>query len=76
MAMMKGQVYRDLERTLPESLKQATQLMGESFSGPDFTEGVRSFTERRAPDFAPLAAAGALGAGALGAGARGAGATT
>jgi hypothetical protein len=43
--------------------------MGESFSGPDFTEGVRSFTERRAPDFAPLAAAGALGAGARGAGA-------
>ena len=69
MAIMKGQVYRDLERTLPESLKQANELMGESFSGPDFTEGVRSFTERRAPDFAPLAAAGALGAGARGSGA-------
>jgi enoyl-CoA hydratase/carnithine racemase len=55
MATMKGQVYRDLERTLAESLEQANELMGESFSGSDFTEGVRSFTERRAPDFAPLA---------------------
>ena len=58
MAMMKGQVYRDFERTLAESLEQANELMAQSFSGPDFTEGVRSFTERRAPEFAPLAAVG------------------
>lgn len=56
MAMMKGQVYRDYERTLAESLERANELMAKSFSGPDFAEGVRSFTERRSPDFAPLAA--------------------
>ena len=44
----------DFERTLPESLDVANRLMVESFSGPDFGEGVRSFVERRAPNFAPL----------------------
>jgi enoyl-CoA hydratase/carnithine racemase len=64
MAMMKGQVYRDYERTLAESLERANELMVQSFTGPDFVEGVRSFTERRSPEFAPLAAAaGAAGAG-------------
>jgi hypothetical protein len=28
--------------------------MIESFSGPDFVEGVASFVERREPSFAPL----------------------
>ena len=31
--------------------------MVESFTRPDFAEGVRSFVERRSPDFPPLAAA-------------------
>jgi enoyl-CoA hydratase/carnithine racemase len=57
MARMKGQVYADLERSLPESLAEANRLMAESFEGPDFGEGVRSFVERRAPNFAPLGAA-------------------
>jgi len=56
MARMKAQVYADYELTLAESLERANQLMMESFSGPDFGEGVRSFLERRAPEFAPLAA--------------------
>ena len=57
MARMKGQVYADLERSLPESLADANRLMVESFEGPDFGEGVRSFVERRAPNFAPLGGA-------------------
>jgi enoyl-CoA hydratase/carnithine racemase len=57
MAAMKRQVYSDYERTLTESVEEANRLMGESFQGPDFGEGVRSFLERRAPQFAPLGAA-------------------
>lgn len=59
MAQMKAQVYTDYERTLAESLEHANRLMAESFSGPDFGEGVRSFLERRPPEFAPLSAADA-----------------
>ncbi|HUE25775.1 MAG TPA: enoyl-CoA hydratase-related protein [Solirubrobacteraceae bacterium] len=54
MARMKAQVYGDLERTLADSLERANELMLESFSGPDFAEGVRSFVERRPPEFAAL----------------------
>lgn len=57
MARMKGQVYADYDHTLGESLDEANRLMAESFSGPDFGEGVRSFTEKRPPQFAPLSAA-------------------
>ena len=56
MARMKQQVYADLERPLAESLEDANRLMGESFAEPDFGEGVRSFVERRPPNFEPLAA--------------------
>jgi len=54
MAKIKRQVYGDYERTLVESLEQANELMAQSLTGPDFGEGVRSFIERRAPNFAPL----------------------
>jgi enoyl-CoA hydratase/carnithine racemase len=54
MATMKRQVYADLERGLPESLAEADGLMLESFTAPDFVEGVTSFLERRDPRFAPL----------------------
>ncbi len=54
MALIKRQVYADCERGLGDSLQEANRLMGESFSGPDFGEGVRSFVERRPPAFAPL----------------------
>jgi enoyl-CoA hydratase/carnithine racemase len=57
MALMKQQVYADYEHTLAESLEEANRLMVESFSGPDFGEGVQSFVERRSPRFAPLSAA-------------------
>jgi enoyl-CoA hydratase/carnithine racemase len=55
MAQMKHQVYADLERSLGPSLEEANRLMADSFTGPDFGEGVRSFVERRSPNFEPLA---------------------
>ncbi len=57
MAQMKHQVYADLERPLAESLEEANRLMAESFGRPDFGEGVRSFVERRSPNFEPLTGA-------------------
>jgi enoyl-CoA hydratase/carnithine racemase len=54
MATMKRQVYADLTRELPDALAEANRLMGESFTQPDFVEGVASFMERREPRFAPL----------------------
>lgn len=55
MATMKGQIYADLDRALPEALANADRLMLESFTEPDFVEGVSSFLERREPLFAPIA---------------------
>jgi enoyl-CoA hydratase/carnithine racemase len=54
MAAMKRQVYADLDRALPEALAEADRLMLESFTAPDFLEGVASFVERRDPSFAAL----------------------
>jgi enoyl-CoA hydratase/carnithine racemase len=54
MAIMKRQVYEHLERGLPDSLEESNRLMFESFSRPDFMEGVMSFVERRPPAFPPL----------------------
>jgi len=56
MATMKRQVYADLQRELAEALAQADLLMLESFTAPDFREGVTSFIERREPQFAALGA--------------------
>ena len=55
MATMKRQVYADFERGLPEALAEADRLMLESFTRPDFAEGVASFVERREPSFEPVA---------------------
>jgi enoyl-CoA hydratase/carnithine racemase len=55
MATIKRQVYGDLERGLVEATAAADRLMVESFTAPDFQEGVSSFLERREPRFAALA---------------------
>jgi enoyl-CoA hydratase/carnithine racemase len=55
MATMKRQVYADLERGVPDALAEADRLMLQSFTAPDFAEGVASFLERREPHFAALA---------------------
>jgi enoyl-CoA hydratase/carnithine racemase len=54
MAAMKAQVYADLQRSLPDAVDEANALMAQSFTAPDFAEGVQSFVERRPPRFAPL----------------------
>jgi enoyl-CoA hydratase/carnithine racemase len=51
MAIMKRQVYEDLSLSAGEAQAKAFRLMGESFSRPDFREGVVSFLEKRPPKF-------------------------
>ena len=54
IAIMKAQVWGDLERTYAESLSLGVRLMHESFQRPDFREGVNSYVERRPPAFARI----------------------
>ena len=49
--IMKRQVYEELHRGLGEAEHEAQRLMVESFSRPDFKEGVQSFVEKRPPKF-------------------------
>lgn len=51
MAVMKEQVYADLERDLSTGYGEAIRLMLESFERPDFAEGVAAFVEKREPRF-------------------------
>ncbi len=50
-ALMKRQVYEQLHRGLAAAELDAQLLMKESFDRPDFGEGVRSFVEKRPPEF-------------------------
>lgn len=54
MAVVKGQLLADTERSFLASSADADRLMHASFAGIDLDEGVKSFTERRPPVFAPL----------------------
>jgi enoyl-CoA hydratase/carnithine racemase len=54
MAVIKRQVWDGWQEGLDASRDTAVRLMRESFERSDFAEGVRSFLERRPPDFPPL----------------------
>ena len=54
MATIKRQVYRHLTVPVDEALADSNDVMKESLVGPDFTEGVRSYLDKRLPGFAPL----------------------
>ena len=51
MAVMKRQVYEQLHSGLGPAEREARRLMLASFGRPDFKEGVRSFVEKRPPQF-------------------------
>ena len=54
LMMMKRQVYKHLNAELGPAMAQTNQWMDESLERSDFGEGVKSFMEKRAPNFAPL----------------------
>jgi enoyl-CoA hydratase/carnithine racemase len=54
LEVMKRQVYEQLHRGLGPAERESQRLMVESFARPDFTEGVRSFLEKRPPAFERL----------------------
>lgn len=54
MMIMKDQVQRHLDVDLAHALADAERLLEESFRRPDAEEGVRSYLERRPPNFPPL----------------------
>jgi enoyl-CoA hydratase/carnithine racemase len=54
MATIKAEIYRHWNMELVPSVKEANHLMTRSFQFKDFPEGVKSFVERRNPDFEPL----------------------
>jgi enoyl-CoA hydratase/carnithine racemase len=51
MATIKRQVYQQLHAGLGVAEQEATRLQEESFTRPDFREGVAAFRERRPPRF-------------------------
>jgi enoyl-CoA hydratase/carnithine racemase len=52
--IMKREIYQHMMSTLADANSEAVTLMLESFGAPDFKEGVRSFLEKRPPQFSRL----------------------
>lgn len=51
LRVMKAQVYRHLNMQLGESMQETNTWMAQSLEREDFREGVRSFIEKRPPEF-------------------------
>lgn len=51
LKIIKAQVYRHLNMSLGQSMKETNAWMEASLEREDFKEGVRSFVERRPPNF-------------------------
>ena len=51
MQVIKAQVYRHLNMPLGEAMLETNDLMAVSLEKDDFREGVRSFIEKRPPNF-------------------------
>lgn len=54
MAAIKRQVHAAAGSSLEQALALADDLVAQSLTGPDFGEGVRSYLDRRPPEFRPL----------------------
>jgi enoyl-CoA hydratase/carnithine racemase len=52
LRLIKAQVYRHLNMPLGEAMEETNEWMATSLKQEDFREGVRSFIERRPPEFA------------------------
>lgn len=52
LRIIKAQVYRHLNMPLGEAMQETNEWMATSLKREDFREGVRSFIERRPPEFA------------------------
>ena len=53
LAVIKAQVYRDLDLSLDEAMSLTAQDMADAFGVDDAREGIASFLERRTPRFPP-----------------------
>mgnify|MGYP000694238565 CR=1 FL=1 len=51
LQVMKSQVYRHLNMPLAEAMHETNDWMAQSLTKDDFREGVRSFIEKRPPNF-------------------------
>jgi enoyl-CoA hydratase/carnithine racemase len=54
MMVMKQQIYRHLNMSLGEAMRETNKLMAESLVKNDFAEGVKSFMEKRPPQFSKV----------------------